>query len=366
MKRAVAAFALILLSGCSFSVPKADAVSAGSMELVYAHEFTVEDYGSVSLITIGSDRFAVADRGTEIPDVLSDAVVITRPIENIYNAASSSVDLINALGAEGYMSMTSTKESDWNLPYVRELMKDGKLEYVGKYSSPDYEYILSENCSLAIESTMIYHSPSVKEQLEALGIPVLVERSSYETHPLGRLEWIKLYGVLFGKREEAERYFNEKSQLLESILSEERSEKTAAFFYISSNGSVNIRKPGDYISKMIDLAGGRYVFNSDNLAVDENALSTMNIQMESFYAAAKDADFLIYNSTIEGELTTLGQLTEANPLLLDFRAVKDGNVWCAKKNMFQQTTGAADMISDLHEIFGGTQKQKLTYLHRLG
>ena len=39
---------------------------------------------------------------------------------------------------------------------------------------------------------MIYHTPEVKEQLEDFGVPVLVERSSYENHPLGRMEWIKL------------------------------------------------------------------------------------------------------------------------------------------------------------------------------
>ena len=63
------------------------------------------------------------------------------------------------------------------------------------------------SCDLAIESTMIYHNPEVKEKLEQLGIPVLVERSSYESHPLGRTEWMKLYAVLLGKEEAAETAF---------------------------------------------------------------------------------------------------------------------------------------------------------------
>ena len=79
-------------------------------------------------------------------------------------------------------------------------MEDGRMLYAGKYNAPDYERILSGSCDLAVESTMIYHSPEVKEQLERLGIPVLVERSSYERHPLGRMEWLKLYGVLLPDR----------------------------------------------------------------------------------------------------------------------------------------------------------------------
>ena len=130
---------------------------------------------------------------------------------------------------------------------------------------------------------------------------------------------------------------------------------------------MNIRKPGDYISQMISLAGGRYIFDANKLNVDENALSTMNIQLEEFYETAKDADVLIYNSTIEGELDTLDRLLEKNDIFADFKAVKNGEVWCTEKNMFQQTTGAAEMIEDLEMIFNGKAdgKDDLTFIHRL-
>lgn len=49
-------------------------------------------------------------------------------------------------------------------------MEEGKIAYAGKYSAPDYETIVSSSCELAVESTMIYHTPEVKEQLERLGI----------------------------------------------------------------------------------------------------------------------------------------------------------------------------------------------------
>ena len=67
-----------------------------------------------------------------------------------------------------------------------------------------------------------------------------------------------------------------------------------------------MRKSNDYVAKMIELAGGKYIF--DELGEDDSALSTMNMQMEEFYAGAKDADYIIYNSTIDGELTTIDQL----------------------------------------------------------
>ena len=131
--------------------------------------------------------------------------------------------------------------------------------YAGKYRTPDYELILSKSCDLAVESTMINHSPEVKEQLEKLGIPVLVERSSYESHPLGRMEWMKLYGALLGKEELAKARFDEQMEHLCGVPEQKNTGKTVAFFYISSNGDVNVRKPGDYVARMIDMAGGIYV-----------------------------------------------------------------------------------------------------------
>ena len=59
---------------------------------------------------------------------------------------------------------------------------------------------------------MILHTPEVKEQLEHFGIPVLVERSSYESDPLARMEWIKLYGILLGREEQAEQVFPRRRQ----------------------------------------------------------------------------------------------------------------------------------------------------------
>ena len=100
---------------------------------------------------------------------------------------------------------------------------------------------------------------------------------------------------------------------------------------------------------------------------DENALSTMNMQMETFYAEAKDADCLIYNSTIDGELQTLDELLQKSPLLADFKAVKNGNVWCTGKNMFQETMGLGNMILDIHAVLSedAPDEAGLHYLHRL-
>ena len=210
---------------------------------------------------------------------------------------------------------------------------------------------------------MIYHTPEVVEQLEAVGVPVLVERSSYESDPLGRLEWLKLYAALLGKEDEACAYYDDLIAALAPVLDQQPTGKTVAFFYITTSGAVNVRKSGDYIAKAIRMAGGEYV--SFDESGEENALSTMTIQMESFYDTALDADVLIYNSTIDGEITSIDELLAKSPLFADFKAVQTGNVWCITKNFYQESLALGDMILDVHAVLNNPDAADLRFLKKL-
>ena len=116
---------------------------------------------------------------------------------------------------------------------------------------------------------------------------------------------------------------------------------------------------------MIGLAGGNYVFK--DLEDPEKTNSTVTIEMETFYATAKDADYIIYNSAITGEMESLEQLLNINPLLKDFKAVQEGNVWCTAQNMYQETMQLGQMTREMHLIFTeeNPEKQDLDYLYKL-
>ena len=320
------------------------------LELDYAQSFSAEyAENGFARIVIGQEAYLLVPEGMEPPaDTPAEVTVLRRPLQNIYLQATAAMDCFRQLDAIDAITLSGTQAEGWYIAEARQAMEDGKIAYAGKYSAPDYELILSQGCGLALTSTMIYHTPEVKEQLERFGVPVLVERSSYESHPLGRMEWIKLYGVLLGKEAEAEAYFDRQLEKLAPVLEQENTGRTIAFFYITSNGAVSVRKSGDYIAKAIDLAGGVYALQ--DLTDEENALSTMNIQMETFYQEARDADVLIYNSAIDADLETISQLVDKSAPLADFKAVQNGNVWCTGKSMFQESQAVGDIILDIHAI----------------
>ena len=349
--------AALTLTGCSAAstapANTASLVFSHAYPLDYAQQFTADCYedGSV-LLTVtdsGAQFLVMPEDAAEVDDLPEGVAVLRQPIENIYLVSTSVMDLFLHLDALDSIRLSGTRAEGWYLDEAKAAMEAGRIAYAGKYSAPDYEQILSAGCGLAIENTMIYHTPEVKEQLERFGIPVLVERSSYESSPLARMEWIKFYGILLGKQDLAEQVFAEQLARIQPLLDQPSTGKTCAFFSITANDLANVRKGGDYVAQMIEMAGGDYVFA--DLTDSGSNLSTMNLPLEDFYAGARDADYLIYNSTIEGVLSTTEELTAKCPLLADFRAVQNGNVWCTTQSFFQQSMELADFILDLHTIF---------------
>ena len=369
------ALALGLLFGCggekqaaaAATGPEWSALAATrQVPLKHATQFSLTEYeGGYTLLDIPtSGRFLIVPQGAGLPQGLDDDVVpLYAPLDRMYLAATSSMDFFRALDSVPAVRLSGTDVNGWYIEEAMAALEDGSMIFAGKYSAPDYELIFAEKCDLAIESTMIYHSPEVKEQLEKLGVPVLVERSSYEEDPLGRMEWVKVYGALLGKLPAAEELFDGEVEAVEPLLDQPKTGKTVAFFYITTTGTVNVRKSSDYVPRMIALAGGDYAFPDLSSG---SALSTVNMTMESFYDGARDADVLIYNSTIDGELFTLSELLQKSAFLKDFKAVQTGNVWCTGKNLFQEPMGLGKLILDMHRVLTDENApEELTYLHKL-
>ncbi len=337
-----------------------------TLELEYATGFDVFYYeeGYVLIDVHDSAQYLAVPEGKEAPEGLDEnIVVIPKSPSNIYLAATSAMALFDSLDCLDSIKMSGTQASGWYIENAAKAMEEGKIVFAGKYSEPDYEMLVDKGCDLAIESTMIAHAPKVKEMIEMLGIPVFIDRSSYENHPLGRTEWIKLYAALMGKDEEAETFFASQTSVIEELKDFKNTEKTVAFFYVSTDGTIVVRKTKDYIPKMIEIAGGKYAF--DNLENTENESAAVSLTMEEFYATAVNADYLIYNSSIDSEIKSVDELIGKNELFADFKAVKEGNVWCTGKYLYQATDIVGNLIQDIHLMLTDGDEKDMTFLYKV-
>ena len=345
--------------------PALEGLTAESvMPLLYATCFNVFYYsdGYKVIDVPGSASYLVVPEGKEAPAGADGFTVLYAPFDSIYLAATSAMSLFDAIGSIGNITMSGNSEGGWYIDAPIRAIENGEMVYAGKYSEPDYEMMIAKDCDLAIESTMILHNPEVQEMIEDLGIPVFIDRSAYETGPLGRTEWVKLYGALMDKDEEAEAFFASQQEIISSLDDFENTGLTVAYFSISTDGSVVVRTNSDYIPAMIDLAGGRYAF--DGMFPDMTS-STTGISMEEFYATAVDADFLIYNATIEEPLSSVDDLLAKDQVFSDFKAVQEGNVWQIGKKAYQSTDKMASLIMDFHIMLTDGDPDGLTFLSHL-
>ncbi len=333
-----------------------------SMEPEYATQFAVDYYqgGYTLMEVIGDCRYLVVPEGKQVPEGLDESIkVLQQPLDTIYLQATSAMALFDRIDGLGSIRLVGTRKDGWYVENAVKAMEEGRMLFSGSYSQPDYELMVEEGCDLAIESTMILHAPKVREMIEQLGIPVFVEHASYEKHPLGRTEWVKVYGVMLDKEQEAEAFFQTQTDAIRQFRDIENTGKTVAFFYLASNGSVNVRATSDYVPKMMEIAGGNYVFS--DISDPDSRRSSVSLTMEEFYNTAVGADYLIYNAAIDDPIYTIDELIAKDSLFADFKAVKNGDVWCTGKYLFQATDITGELIVDFHHMLTGQEDMHFLY-----
>ena len=350
---------LLLFSGCGAGGTGeaqerfSELEKTGELPLQWAREFSVDRYeGGYDVIRVSDGRtyFVVPEKGTVPDSVPEDWTVLQKPLKNIDVVSSAAMDVFLKLDAMDCVDFTGLPENQWYLPEVREAMEKGTILYGGKYSAPDYEQLRSHQCGVAVENTMIYHTPEVMEQLESLGIPVFVDCSSGEETPLARLEWLRLYGILLDREELADRLLSEQTDYFQKLGEIPSTGKTVAIFSINTSGEAVVRTNTDYLASMLETAGGIYAF-SDLKPAGKRVSPTATIAMEQFYKTAKNTDILIVNSSLTNHCETLEELKGKSPMFQNMKAVQSGSVYITEDSLYQSSMELGD-ITD--EVLHGT------------
>ena len=143
------------------TAPEIDGLTFESaMELTYADRFDVFYYeGGYKFIRVydGADYLLVQE-GAEAPEGLSaDVRVLYAPLTNIYLAATSAMALFDSIDALDTIRLSALNADGWYIDHAVEAMENGEILFAGRYSEPDYELLINENCSVAIESTRSEH-----------------------------------------------------------------------------------------------------------------------------------------------------------------------------------------------------------------
>ena len=338
------------------------------MSLRYAEQFTVEYAGeSYKRITINNDRvYLLVAEGAAVPegDPRRSVTVLQQPLDQIYLVAAAAMDYFDKLNAVDCITLSGKKQSDWYIQRAKDAMDSGALAYAGKYSEPDYELILSQRLRSGGGKHHDLPLPGGAGAAGAAGYPCAGGDIQLRDPTLGPDGVDQAVRSAAGQRGRGRGAVQRRRWTAwRTCWSSSPQARPWRFFYITSSGAVNVRKSTDYVAKCVAIAGGNYV--SFDESAEDNAQSTINIQMESFYNGAVDADVLIYNSIIDGELHTLDELVALDPLMADFKAVKSGNVWCLTKNFYQESLELSDLILDVNHALNDAPDTAFHFLTRM-
>ena len=159
--------------------------------------------------------------------------------------------------------------------------------------------------------------------LERAGIPVIEVSEYLEEHPLGRAEWLRFFGVLFGREREADSLFAGIRQRYESVRVENtEGDRASVLFGSVWNGQWWVPPGNSYMARLIADAGGRYVFadrtGNGNIAVDMETMITVGAQADTWGMIAN----------VDGE-PSVRDFTGGDARLAEFKAVKEGRLFMA-------------------------------------
>ena len=327
-------------------------VHESSLELKYAKSFSVDYYkGGYKTITDWTGRKTLlVPEGKEVPQVKENVNVVKLPIKSLGAFSSTIVTELRPLNLMDKVSLVTSAQDKWFIPEISQMMEEGKIKFVGKNSAPDYELIQSVDPDLILITSGTSHGGNdTIAKFDELGVKWLANGSQRETDPRGRLEWVKLSGVLFDKEKEAEDYFDAELEKIEEIENKAKNipteRKTVATTFLSGD-LFYVRNKGDYLVKMFEIAGGEYIFKDLNPDMDGNTKMTA----EELYKGIENAEIFFYDNLNGPTIQSIADLKASAEYLGDIKAVKEGNVWGFKPHYYQSGDHAADIISDLYTI----------------
>lgn len=313
------------------------------------------------------ERLAIVPKTLDISMLeLPEAMTVVRtPLEKSLVASTVHIGLIEEFGGEN--AIAGVMDEDYiKSDKILERLKNGEIISCGSWMSPDIEKVIKLSPDAILLSP--YQNGGTYGNITELGIPIIYVADYMEKIPLGRAEWLKFYGLLYGKEKESEEIFKNVETRYNSLkeLCHENAVKNGKkkiLMDIPYSGIWQVPADGSTNDIFIKEAGATNPFS--NVIGDQFA----KLNPEKVLYDAGDADVWIIRQNSPGGLS-LNQLKKDCTFATQFKAFKDGNVWACNTNeslYFEETPFHPERImEDLYHILHDSDSpDTLNYFRRL-
>jgi iron complex transport system substrate-binding protein len=201
---------------------------------------------------------------------------------------------------------------------VRSRIEAGKVKELGNNHDLNTEVLLDLQPDVII-GYGIDNQNATLDNLQKSGLKLLLNGDWNEETPLGKAEWIKFFGALYGKQKQANEIFSkiEKDYLNTVKIAKNAKVKPTVLAGDMFEDRWYLPKGTSWGSILLKEANGNYLWK------ETSGTGSLSLSFETVYFKAKDADFWITS----GQFSTLSEMTNSNPHYAKFKAFKNKNVY---------------------------------------
>lgn len=232
----------------------------------------------------------------DLPGNLPEGTVVRTPLKKAVVSTSVHCGLVIRLGRKE--TIAGICEPQYiHIPWVLEQVKEGNIADCGSGLSPTVEKIIDLNPDAIFLSP--FQNSGGYGQLEHLGVPIIETADYMEASPLGRAEWMKFYGLLFGAEETADSLFHtvEDEYVRLQKLAASDSVHPAVLMDKMVGGVWYVPGGRSTVGKLISDASTLYPWSSND---DSGSLS---LPFESVLDKAADCDVWLFRYNSPHDIT---------------------------------------------------------------
>lgn len=347
---------LILLSACSGrSKTSVATTTEKEIPLHYAENLSLADAGEYTVARLRNPwdttkilhTYLLIDKNKPLPAHLPEGTLVRTPLSKTIVYSSVHCSLLQQIGA--FQSIGGVCDLKYiKLPEIEEGCRNGSIADIGNGMNPDIEKMIDLHPDAILLSP--FENSGGYGRVEKLNIPIIECADYMETSPLGRAEWMRFYGLLFGRPQQADSLFAEVEKNYKelralvapisyapSVISEL---KNGSAWYIPGGKSTTARLYQD--------AGANYVFAADTHS------GSVPLAFETVFDKGQNADYWLikYN---QATAKTYRELKQDYAPYAGFRAFKERNIYGCNTNhvsLYEDYPFHPDwLLKDLIKIF---------------
>lgn len=315
-----------ILTGCKKNETEAVAeIKPAQNYIEYASGLSIVKHEGYSVVTVSNPwpnanknfTYVLTEKDAKIPDSLQSYTTIKVPLESVVVTSTTNIPFLEMLDVES--KLTGFPHTDYiSSEKTRALIDKGSVKNIGQNEKLNIEQLIELSPDLIVTFGVDNNNPML-DNLKKSGLNVFIQADWMEQSPLGKAEWIKLYGALFGKEEKAKELFDKivTSYNQAKKLIAEKSAISTVLYGSMYEDVWYVAKGNSWVAQFMKDAQANYLW------ANLEGTGSQGLSFEKVLDKAKSANFWIAT----GSVKSLDEFAKMNPHYSEFDAFKNKTIY---------------------------------------